>query len=235
MSTAVVLSSGGINSATVLEIALRAHRPDSVHMLSFKHESKSNDQECLASLDLYHYYRDHNENVTWTQVELPDLFYTVDSTVNPGRTFIPFLDANLLSMATTIAINKKANYVYTGMGGNEENDNLGVMAAAIYAGSSSQISLKFPLLWRTKAEIIKFALKLELPINLTWSCSQPVPLKDDSGFIHCGECLKCIDRINGFDEVSVIDPIAYAVGIDWYPMYKSWPHIGEKQLRAGLL
>lgn len=219
MSSAVVLSSGGINSATVLEIALRAHRPDTIHMLSFKYESIYNDQETLASLDLYHYYLDRGENIIWDQIELPDLF----EGIRP-----PFLDANLLSMATTYAMIKEATYVYTGMGGNEENDNLGVMAAAIYAGSSSKISLKFPLLWRTKAEIINQAYKFEIPINLTWSCSQPVDQ------VHCGMCQACIDRIYAFVKLGIIDPMTYAVELDWNTD-TTWPHIGEKQLRAGQL
>ncbi len=95
MSSAVVLSSGGINSAVVLEIALRAHRPDPIHMLAFEYESKSNERERLASLDLYNYYKERGDNVSWDQITLPDLF-------NEERP--PYLNTNVIMMTITYAI-----------------------------------------------------------------------------------------------------------------------------------
>jgi 7-cyano-7-deazaguanine synthase len=227
MSSAVVLSSGGINSATVLEIALRARRPDPIHMLSFKYDAIHNDRECLASLDLYHYYLDRGENVTWNQIELPDLF----KDNNP-----PFLNATMLSMATTYAVINNGSSVYTGM---PIEDLFVSMSDVMYKGSDHKISLRLPLAEMTKADIIKRAHELEVPINLTWSCKQPTrhfPYDEskltNSALLHCGECPTCKERIAGFQEVSVVDPVPYAIEIDWYPMYKSWPYIGEKQLRA---
>lgn len=232
MLSAVVLSSGGINSATVLEIALRAHRPDTIHMLSFKYGSNHNEQERLASLDLYHYYRDRNEPVTWDQIELPDLFYGERP---------PLLNTNLLLMAATCAVINDSSYVYTGMH-NEKLEDLRSLEEVIDSNSNHTVQLKFPLVEMTKAEVVRRAFDLEVPINLTWSCRQPIrhfpydkSKLTNSTFIHCGVCLPCVDRINGFDKVSVVDPIPYAIEVEWYPMYKLWPHIGEKQLRAGQL
>lgn len=255
MSSAVVLSSGGIDSATVLEIALRAHRPDCVHMLSFKYGSKHNDREGLASLDLYNYYNNKGENVTWQQIDLPDLFTGAGSALmpddatkmpqlsykqihegeGPSPTVVPFRNANLLSMATTIAITHEANYVYAGMHGDDAHgfaypdctpEFLGSMAAAIYVGSYHKVQLKFPLIWMMKADVIRLAYKYDVPANLTWSCYQPVPFSDGSGHLHCGECPTCIERIDGFKKLRVVDPVPYAQVLNWTGS-EHWPTIGE--------
>ena len=231
MSSAVVLSSGGINSAVVLEIALRTHRPDPVHMLSFKYRSKSNDQECLASLDLYHYYLDRGENVTWEQIELPDLF-NKDS---PSS----FLYATMLSVAATYAIINEARYVYTGMLIQDMyeftfNFFLESMGDVIYKGSDNKVELRGPVVGLKKADVIKKAYDLEVPLNLAWSCNSPKVFTDDSCCRHCGTCSSCKERIGGFDVLRVVDPVDYAVKIEWNTTIL-WPYIGEKQLRAGKL
>ena len=220
MSSAVVLSSGGINSAVVLEIALRTHRPEPIHMLSFKYDALHNEQECLTSLDLYNYHLDKGENITWDQIELPNLF-------NEDRP--PFLDAVMLSMAATYALTNEVRFIYTGM---SSLDMLGIFGSVAII---RKIELKFPALLQGKAEIIKRAYDLEVPINLTWSCKQPVALMDDSGYIQCGECSSCKERIHGFNGIHVVDPMSYAIELIWHSSDKSWPYIGEKQLRAGAL
>lgn len=249
MSSAVVLTSGGIDSATVLEIALRAHRPDWIHMLSFKYGSKHNDQEGLASLDLYNYYNDRGENVTWQQIELPDLFTGANSALmpddavdmpqlsykqihageGPSPTVVPFRNANLLSMATTIALTHEASHVYAGMHGDDAHgfaypdctpEFLGSMAAAIYVGSYHKVQLKFPLIWMMKADVIRLAHKYGVPANLTWSCYQPITRFSDAKpgeprYVHCGLCPTCIERIDGFKKLGVVDPVDYAITVDF--------------------
>lgn len=223
MSSAVVLSSGGINSATVLEIALQAHRPDAIHMVSFKYGSNHNEQERLASLDLYHFYRDRNEPVTWDQIELPDLFYGERP---------PLLNTNLLLMAATCAVINDSSYVYTGMH-NERLADLRSLEAVIDSNSNHTVQLKFPLVEMIKGEILKRALALEVPANLTWSCRKPVK-QHMLPLIHCGICLPCIDRVNGFKRVGYIDPVPYAIELEWYGL-KHWPVLGDVQLRDGEL
>ncbi len=259
MSSAVVLSSGGIDSATVFEIALRAHRPSMVHMVSFKYGSKHNDQEGLASLDLFNYYNDRGENVTWQQILMPNVFSGGSSALmgedkiempnltyrqihegkGPSPTVVPFRNANLLSMATTIAIGLEASHVYAGMHGDDAHgfaypdctpEFLGSMAAAIYIGSYHKVQLKFPLIWMMKADVIQLALNLEVPANLTWSCYQPVDRDYKLPPLHCGVCPTCIERIDGFRKLGVADPVEYAINVEM-PQCR-WPHIGSKDLRV---
>ncbi|MFH1541599.1 MAG: 7-cyano-7-deazaguanine synthase, partial [bacterium] len=59
---------------------------------------------------------------------------------------------------------------------------------------SGNIRVKTPLINMTKAEIIKLALKLKAPLELTWSCYE-------GGKRPCGKCDSCKLRAKGFAEL----------------------------------
>jgi 7-cyano-7-deazaguanine synthase len=62
-----------------------------------------------------------------------------------------------------------------------------------------------PLVDLTKAGIVKLALELGAPLELTWSCYDPV-----RGELACGHCDACQLRLKGFREAGSRDPIRYA-------------------------
>ncbi len=69
----------------------------------------------------------------------------------------------------------------------------------------SRVKIHAPLLRMTKAEIISTGLKLGLDYGLTWSCYDP--LHDDRA---CGRCDSCQLRLKGFEVAGAVDPIRYA-------------------------
>lgn len=71
------------------------------------------------------------------------------------------------------------------------------------------IEIKTPLLFLTKAEIIKKGLELGAPLSKTWSCYQ-------GGERACGRCDSCLLRLKGFKEAGVKDPIEYEFLPNWY-------------------
>jgi 7-cyano-7-deazaguanine synthase len=71
------------------------------------------------------------------------------------------------------------------------------------------IEIKAPLLYMSKAEIIKKGLELNTPFEKTWSCY----LGEDKA---CGRCDSCLLRLKGFKEADVNDPIKYESLPDWY-------------------
>ena len=84
----------------------------------------------------------------------------------------------------------------------------------------TRFSIKAPLLFMTKAEIIKKGIDLGLDYTLTWSCYDPQPLEGQGSrvkgqvdfelrtvFVPCSRCDSCLFRAKGFREAGVIDPL----------------------------
>ncbi len=67
-----------------------------------------------------------------------------------------------------------------------------------------RLRIHAPLISLSKAEIGKLGSRLDVPYGLTWSCYDPMP--DGTA---CGRCEACILRRKGFREAGVEDPIAY--------------------------
>ncbi len=78
----------------------------------------------------------------------------------------------------------------------ERTLNLGSILGASY---DLPIRIQAPILRMTKAEIVKRAEELEVPLALTWSCY-------GGGDLPCGSCDACALRAAGFAKAGVADP-----------------------------
>ena len=56
-----------------------------------------------------------------------------------------------------------------------------------------------PLAQMNRKEIIRLAISLKTPIELTWSCH-------GEGSVHCGNCYACRQRLEAFDALGLHDP-----------------------------
>lgn len=65
-------------------------------------------------------------------------------------------------------------------------------------GQAYQILL--PLAEMNRKQIIRLAIKLKAPIELTWSCHR-------EGSVHCGSCYACRQRLEAFDHLGLKDPV----------------------------
>ncbi|MFH1691304.1 MAG: 7-cyano-7-deazaguanine synthase QueC [Candidatus Omnitrophota bacterium] len=65
--------------------------------------------------------------------------------------------------------------------------------------TGGRIKIHAPLLRLKKSEIIRLGIKLKVPYQVTWSCYK--------GAIHpCGRCDSCVLRAKGFQEAGTEDP-----------------------------
>ncbi|MFH1752616.1 MAG: 7-cyano-7-deazaguanine synthase QueC [Candidatus Omnitrophota bacterium] len=62
------------------------------------------------------------------------------------------------------------------------------------------ISIEAPLLLKTKGDIVKVAESLRVPYSRTWSCYR-------GGKRPCGQCDSCVLRKKGFVEAGLADPL----------------------------
>jgi len=63
-----------------------------------------------------------------------------------------------------------------------------------------RIRIGTPLIHKTKAQIIKLGERLGVSFGLTWSCYR-------GGRVPCGECDSCYYRAKGFKEAGIKDPL----------------------------
>jgi 7-cyano-7-deazaguanine synthase len=69
----------------------------------------------------------------------------------------------------------------------------------------ARIQIHAPLLQLSKADIVRKAVELNVDLSLTHSCYDPTP--DGRA---CGKCDSCQLRLKGFRKAGVTDPIKYA-------------------------
>lgn len=127
-------------------------------------------------------------------------------------TYVPFRNAVLLSMAVGWAETLGARFVYYGA---VSQDSSGYPdcrpefveafneLARVGTKPDCRVKVRAPLVNQTKAEIVKAALEMNLPLEATWSCYA----RNDRA---CGACDSCALRLRGFEQAGVTDPIPYA-------------------------
>ena len=126
-------------------------------------------------------------------------------------TYVPFRNGIFLSITAAIAEKEGASAMYIGV---VQEDSSGYpdctdefidkMKKAINQGTKedTHIDIITPLVHLTKAQIVQEAIKLNVPLEHTWSC-----YKEENEA--CGVCDSCRLRLNGFKIAGVKDPISY--------------------------
>lgn len=84
-------------------------------------------------------------------------------------------------------------------------ETLANLATRAGAGGAGTFRIHAPLLNRTKAQIIRRGLELGVDYGLTHSCYDPTP----EG-LACGRCDSCRLRLDAFAQVGMPDPAGYA-------------------------
>lgn len=140
----------------------------------------------------------------------------LNSTEIPSS-YVPFRNANILSIATSWAevINAKKIFI-----GAVEEDSIGypdcrevfydAFNKVIELGTrpDTNITIETPIIHMKKFEIIKKGSSLKAPFKLSWSCYK----NEDKA---CGECDSCALRLKGFQVAGLVDPIEYV----YRPLY----------------
>lgn len=126
-------------------------------------------------------------------------------------TYVPFRNGIFLSITAAIAEKEGATAMYIGV---VQEDSSGYpdctdefindMKKAINQGTKedTHIDILTPLVHLSKAQIVQEAMKLNVPLEHTWSC-----YKEEEQA--CGVCDSCRLRLNGFKIANQVDPILY--------------------------
>ena len=127
------------------------------------------------------------------------------------NTYVPFRNANLLSIATSYAEANEADAIFIGVQSLDYSGYpdcrpqfIDAFQRVIDLGTkdSTHITLKTPFIHMTKTEILKVGIKHGVPYEHTWSCYR------NEGKA-CGTCGSCHFRKEAFSSIGATDPIEY--------------------------
>jgi 7-cyano-7-deazaguanine synthase len=223
--TAVVLLSGGLDSATCLAIAREeGFAPFALTVAYGQRHAGEIDaaRRVAAALGAPHRVVSVDlgslggSALTDPSAEVPK--DRTDAEIGRGvpSTYVPARNTVLLAVATAAAEAMGARAVYLGVNALDTSGYpdcrpafleafRAVAAAGTRRGAEGDpIEYRAPLLHDTKADVARRATTLGVPVALTLSCYDP------AGGLHCGRCDACLLRKRGFSEARLPDPTRYA-------------------------
>jgi 7-cyano-7-deazaguanine synthase len=223
---AVVLLSGGLDSATTAAIA--RHDGFELYALSIDYgqrhrfeleaarrvgESLGVKRHVVASVGLDQF----GGSALTDQIDVP--LDRDDSAIGHGIpvTYVPARNTVFLSLALGYAEVVGAANLFLGVNAVDysgypdcrpefiaEFEKLANLATKAGVEGSLEFHVRTPLIRLTKADIIRRGMKLGVDYGLTHSCYAP-----NAEGVSCGRCDACQLRLKGFAEAGVVDPIKY--------------------------
>ena len=220
---AIVLLSGGLDSATVLAIASQRFK---CHALSFdyaqRHLSEINAAKKIAERYAASHQLIHIDAGVMAGSALTDKSIAVpEDAIDEGShvipvTYVPARNTLFLSHALAIAEVLSSQDIYIGVNAVDYsgypdcrpafiNTYEAMANLATRAGvEGKHLTIHTPLIHKTKAEIIKIGTELGVDYSVTVSCYQA----NERGEA-CGNCNSCQLRRKGFQDAGISDPTRY--------------------------
>ena len=223
---AVVLLSGGLDSATVLAIAKsQGYAP---YALSFSYGQRhaweleaakrvaatlGAEQHRIAEIDL----RVFGGSALTGDIEVPKGRSEDDMSHGIPVTYVPARNTIFLSFALAWAEVLEASNIFLGVNALDYSgypdcrpefiaayETMANLATKAGVEGRQRLKIHTPLMQMTKAEIIRTGLQLGVDYALTSSCYDP-----ELEGRPCGQCDSCLLRKKGFRENGIEDPLSY--------------------------
>ena len=223
---AVVLLSGGLDSTTVLALALeQGYR---AHALTFRygqrHEAELEaaarvaaamdvERHMVANIDLAAF----GGSALTDDLEVPRDRPTEEMEQQIPVTYVPARNTVFLSFALAWAEVIPCTDIFIGVNAMDYSgypdcrpafieafEDLAAVATRLGTEQGARLRVHAPLMQMNKADIVREGLRLGVDHGLTHTCYDPAPAGES-----CGRCDACRLRLKGFAEAGVEDPIPY--------------------------
>lgn len=216
---AIVAVSGGLDSAVATAVAAESHELALMH-INYGNLTEKRELEAFHNIaDFYKIEKrlvadiDHLRKIgasSLTDKNIPVEDFT-GKNIGIPLTYVPFRNANILSIAVSWGEATGAESIYVGM---MEEDSAGypdcteefieAFNRMITIGTRPETTIKLiaPLIHMSKGDVIRKGIELGAPFDLSWSCYK----NEDKA---CGVCESCVLRLNGFKDAGIEDPILY--------------------------
>lgn len=226
MPPAVVLLSGGLDSATAAAIA-RAEGFD-LFALSFDYGQRHRPEleaarniagslgvrrHVVLSIDL----RQFGASALTDRIEVPKDRAPTEIGEGIPITYVPARNTVFLSLALAYAETVSAADIFIGVNAVDYSgypdcrpeyiaafEHLANLATKAGVEGQIRFRIRTPLIHWSKAQIIRRGTELGIDYSLTRSCYDPSPAG-----LSCGRCDSCRLRLKGFAEAGLTDPIPY--------------------------
>ncbi len=225
---AVVLLSGGIDSATTLAIAKKKRYL--IYAMTFDYGQRHS-VELRKAGEIAKFFKVKKHEVMeinlrklggsaiTSNIEVPK--DRSEKSISHGipPTYVPARNTIFLSIALGWAEIIKAEDIFLGVNAIDYSgypdcrpeyidafQKLASLATKAGVQGKAKIKIHTPLIKMNKAEIIKKGTELGVDFGLTHSCYDPLP----SG-MSCGRCDSCLLRLKGFLKANLKDPLEYPV------------------------
>jgi 7-cyano-7-deazaguanine synthase len=222
---AIVLASGGLDSAVCLAEAVQTYDVSLLH-INYGQRTEARELKAFGDLADHHgitarlvadisYLKEiGGSSLVDAQQEVEQGLPTEGQGV--PSTYVPFRNAHILCVGMSWAEVIGAEALFIGA---VEEDGSGYpdctrdfydkFAAAADAGTrpETRVEIVTPLIRLNKAAIVKRGMELGAPLHLTWSCY----VAEDQA---CGTCESCRLRLRGFAAAGLEDPIPYRTRTD---------------------
>lgn len=224
-NNAVVLLSGGLDSATAL--AMASERGFNCYVLSFDYGQRSQTELAAAKKIATDLKVKEHRIVRLNLEDFGGSALTDDSIDVPDHeeegipvTYVPARNTVFMSLAMAWAEVLHAQHIFIGVNAVDYSGYPDCRPEYIAAFEhmanlatktgveGERLTIETPLIDLTKAEIIREGTRLGVNYGLTVSCYQA----DDDGRA-CGVCDSCRLRARGFEDAGVSDPTPYITGV----------------------
>lgn len=215
---AIILLSGGLDSCVTAAIAKQkydlfllhvnyAHLTAMREKKAFRDIASFYDVKNTLVVDIDYLKQIGGSSLLDKNIEIPD-----SSQNEIPNTYVPFRNANLLSIAVSWAEVIRARKIFIGA---MEEDSSGypdcresffrTYNEMIKHGTKPEtdVSIETPILHRSKAEVVEIGMKLQAPLQLTWSCYA-------NSKKACGKCESCKLILKAFEKAVFQDEIPYS-------------------------
>jgi 7-cyano-7-deazaguanine synthase len=223
---AVVLLSGGLDSATVLAIA--KHEGFVPHAISFRYgqrhaielaaaERVARQQGVARHITLDIDLRQFGGSALTADIAVPKADNAEQIGGGIPITYVPARNTVFLSFALALAETIGTGDIFIGVNALDYSgypdcrpeyieafQRMANLATKAAVEGAQPVTIHAPFIHLTKAQIIRRGLDLGVDYSLTSSCYDPAP--DGSA---CGHCDSCLLRKKGFAENGIADPIRY--------------------------
>ena len=223
---AVVLSSGGIDSTTVM--AMAKHEGFEIHSLSFSYgqrhaveleaaqkiaDALGAAEHLVINIDL----KKIGGSSLTDDMDVPKSRDERTMTREIPVTYVPARNTIFLSFALAWAEILESSDIFIGVNAIDYSgypdcrpeyidafERMANLATKAGVEGMTKIKIRTPLIRLTKAQIINKGIELGIDYSVTHSCYDPSPQG-----LACGRCDSCFLRKKGFKEAGVDDPTRY--------------------------